>query len=143
MICSQCGNIVPPEKQITIKGKEDWCYDCYKTSPKNICVDFDGVLAQYSGWKGSEHMGEPMPGAKEFLDQLNAKGYVIYIHSTRSPSSIISWVQKYGLAKDYFVRATNEKIAAVAYIDDRAILFRGSFSDALTDLQNFKPHWKE
>lgn len=26
---------------------------------KNVCVDLDGVLAQYDRWKGIEHIGDP------------------------------------------------------------------------------------
>jgi len=142
MNCSQCEKEISPEKQITIEDKEDWCYDCYKASPKTICVDFDGVLAEYIGWKGPDHLGDPMPGALGFLKQLCMLNYEIVIHTTRNPSGIIAWTYKYGVG-DLIHKITNRKVPAVAYIDDRAIPFLGNFSDTLMTLQNFKPYWKE
>lgn len=38
-----------------------------------IGVDFDGTLAHYEGWKGPEHLGEPVPAmvnrVKDWLEQ--------------------------------------------------------------------------
>lgn len=141
--CSKCGREIAPDKRITVPGKEGLCYDCYKAGPKIICVDLDGVLAQYSGWQGPDHIGDPLPGAREFLDSLNDMGYEIVIFSTRSPAAVIAWVQKYDLARNYFVGARNEKLPATAYVDDRAICFRGDFSETLMQLKYFKPYWKE
>lgn len=140
--CSQCGHLIPEERKITIKGKEDWCYTCYKAGPKTVCVDFDGVLAQYDGWKGPGHMGEPMPGAKGFLEILNAEGYQVVIYSTRSAENIYRWLKLHDLDR-YIYLIADYKVAAVAYIDDRNIVFRGRFSDALADLKDFKPYWKK
>lgn len=123
MKCKECNNEITEEQRITIEGMEDLCYSCYKKRPKRICIDFDGVIAQYSGWKGPNHFGEPFPETKDFLDQLHNEGYEIHIHTTRRPPDVIAWIQKYGFAKNYFIHVTNTKIPAVAYIDDRAILF--------------------
>ena len=37
---------------------------------------------------------------------------------------------------------TNIKEPAFVYIDDRAIKFDGDFSKTITEIENFKPHWK-
>ena len=38
-----------------------------------VCVDFDGVIAKYDGYRGDEHYGEPIKGAKEFLEKYGQK----------------------------------------------------------------------
>ena len=141
MLCSKCGNEITPDKQITIEGKEDICYTCYKLEKKTVCVDFDGVLAVYDGWKGPDHFGAPMPGVGIFLMQLKRRGYEVAIFTTRNRSGIARWLSQHELS-EYVSQITSTKIPAVAYIDDRAIVFRGSFTDALTDLDGFCPHWK-
>ncbi len=49
---------------------------------KNIAVDVDGVLAEYSGWKGFDHIGDPLLGAREFLIELRKK-YRVVIFTTK------------------------------------------------------------
>ena len=66
MNCKKCGNEITPEKQITIAGQEDLYYTCYKLQPKTVCVDFDGVLAQYTEWKGPDYMGGRCPERSPF-----------------------------------------------------------------------------
>lgn len=50
---------------------------------KTVCIDLDGVLAHYDGWKGVEHIGDPLPGAKELVAQL-AKKYKVVLWTTRA-----------------------------------------------------------
>ena len=38
-----------------------------------VCVDLDGVLNDYDGWKGADYFHPPRPGAREFSQQLNVK----------------------------------------------------------------------
>lgn len=140
-ICSKCNKPIPLEKRITIPGRESECYDCYKAGRKTVCIDFDGVLAQYSGWKGPDHLGEPMAGAREFLQALADMGFEIVIHTTRNPLIVTAWVSGHGF--DGLIGGiTNQKVPAVAYIDDRAICFRGNFAETLMGLSYFSPWWK-
>jgi len=37
-----------------------------KTKKTRVCLDLDGVLAEYNGWEGSDHIGPPLPGALKF-----------------------------------------------------------------------------
>lgn len=141
-ICSKCGQEIAPEKRITIQGRESECYDCYKAGKKTICVDFDGVLAQYSGWQGPDHLGESMPGAREFLKTLAAMGFEIVVHTTRDILAVGAWLHNHNLT-GLINRITNQKAPAVAYIDDRAVCFRGDFAETLLALKYFKPWWKE
>jgi len=45
---------------------------------KTVCIDLNGVLDMYSGWKGEGHMDPPRPGADGFLAEL-AENYRVVI----------------------------------------------------------------
>ncbi len=67
-----------------------------KTIPhkKTVCVDLDGVLATYTTWKGACQIGEPIPGAKEFLTEL-MKTYEVIIYTNRiNPEHNMKEVQR-------------------------------------------------
>ena len=85
MICAECGKEIPSEEQVDIEEFKDLCHPCYTLKPKHVCVDFDGVLAEYTGWKGPEHLGEPMPGAKEFLQGILDLGMKTIVLTTGNP----------------------------------------------------------
>lgn len=51
-----------------------------KVFKKNICVDFDGVLNNFSGWKGEDDLGEPLQNVEDFLKELS-ENFCIYIFS--------------------------------------------------------------
>jgi hypothetical protein len=48
-----------------------------------ICVDLDATLAQYDGWKGVTEIGDPFPGAAEFMASLKAQ-YNVVVYTTRT-----------------------------------------------------------
>lgn len=116
-------------------------------SKKNVCVDVDGVIAHYDGWKGHDHIGDPIEGAREFLLELSKEYYVI-IFTTRCCPVIneipddyypelsvsdraYSWrINLVNKVKEYFdkndlyydhIWSDNGKPKACAYIDDRAV----------------------
>lgn len=107
-----------------------------------VCVDFDGVLAAYDGWKGLDFTGEPLPGAVEFTRRLSEFAEVVIFTSrccveshrdelkepTRPASDLAPRLQhnvRYWLDKHRFtyrdVYVGQGKPPASAYIDDRAI----------------------
>lgn len=106
-----------------------------------VLVDFDGVIHRYSkGWHDGTAYDEPMPGAREALEAIEAAGYEVVIFSTRNPDDIARW-----LHRNHFEQVggphryiTNEKLPAVAMIDDRAIRFT-EWSEALADLLRLYP----
>jgi hypothetical protein len=53
---------------------------------KTVCVDLDGVLAAYSGWKGIEHIGDPLPGAVEFTHAV-AEFARVLVYTSRCRSN--------------------------------------------------------
>lgn len=109
---------------------------------KTVCVDFDGVLNTYTGWQGEHELFMPREGAEKFLDELSRK-FDVHIFTTRSRDSVQTWLQKYDLQK-YISTVTSKKEPALAYVDDRAIPFLGSFNAILTQLVDteFKTHWE-
>lgn len=115
--------------------------------PKTIAVDFDNTLHPYTrGWIGEEPDDEPpIYGAEEFLFALIERGYHVVIHTTRAETQegrhgVTRWMHKhmprafYSMRDNGSISISAEKPKAVAYVDDRAIVFRGSYTDCLTDI---------
>ena len=139
--CRECKLEITPDLQVDIEGFKDLCYPCYSKQPKRVCVDLDGVLALYEGWKGTGHFGDPRPGAREFLTSIQELGFRTYVFTTRRIDDVWEWLNNYDLA--HLVKSVvNHKLPAVAYIDDRAINFQGNFEETLTALRGFRPFWK-
>jgi hypothetical protein len=102
-----------------------------------IAVDFDGVIHDYlHGWGDGTIYGDPIPGAHESLTELLADRPVA-IFTAREVTSVATWIQdRLGIptladpastigfwTERGKLLVTNRKVAAVAYIDDRAIRF--------------------
>ena len=56
--------------------------------PLTIAVDFDGVIADYDGWKGNQTFGSPRSDVIEALQVLRSEGWKIVIYSTRGVEEI-------------------------------------------------------
>ena len=109
------------------------------TAKENVCVDFDGVLNEYEGWKGEDELYHPKHGVREFLDRLSSK-YNIIIFTVRPVEKVTEWMNYHKLRYD---KITNQKVPAVAYIDDRAIKFNGDYNATLHKLSRFKTWWED
>lgn len=103
---------------------------------KTICVDFDGVLNEYNGYEEG-NLGEPLSASKEFIRQLRKK-YKVVILTSRPKEQVIDWLNNNSFPS---MEVTDRKIPAVAYIDDRAIQFNGSYIQTIYEAVNFKPYW--
>jgi len=112
-----------------IKDKE-----YYDGGKPNIIVDLDGTLAFYDSWKGIDHIGDPLPGAQEFIEALSVK-YNVIIFTTRTSTTvnkveshmhlqlvtkIVTWLSENGF-KHCAVWAGEGKPIGEYYIDDRAV----------------------
>jgi hypothetical protein len=108
---------------------------------KTVAVDVDGVLAKYDGWKGVDHVGDPIPGAVEFTKALSEICDVL-VYTTRCCEEINkpekahllvnrvrTWLDKHGFAYASIWSGQGKPIA-VAYIDDRGISCRPQEDDA-------------
>ena len=119
------------------------------TMAKTIAVDFDGVLHPYTdGWLGSVPADEPpIPGALRFLGDLQEQGYEVIVFSTRADhpeglDGIYAWLAEYGL-DTYVKHVTHVKPPAIAYVDDRAVPFTGSWGaviDGIDRLSRSRAH---
>ena len=106
-----------------------------------MCVDLNGVLDSYSGWKHADHWDPPRPGAAEFLQDLQGSGFEIVVFTTRHRVGVRRWLREHGLLP--FVGAiTDRKPPAHVFVDDRAVCFRGDFAATLDAVRNFAAHWE-
>jgi hypothetical protein len=106
-----------------------------------VCVDLNGVLDAYTGWKTPDHWDPPRDGARRFLEQLKARGFDVVIFTTRHPVGVRRWLKEHALA-DLVDAVTRRKPPAHVFIDDRAVCFRGDFDDTLRQVETFKAHWE-
>lgn len=102
---------------------------------KTVAVDLDGVLAHYDGWRGFFNIGDPLPGAQDFIRSLLEFAEVI-IHTGRinndpmfngpnfdqGPEIIRGWLSKHEFPSGVQVWSGKGKPVASAYVDDRAVL---------------------
>jgi hypothetical protein len=106
-----------------------------------VCVDLDGVLNLFDGWKSADYFHEPRPGAGEFLKCLNEMGYRVVVFTVRWATHVEEWLERHGL-RDHVSEVTDKKPPAHVYIDDRAVCFRGDFDSALKQVAAFRAHWE-
>ena len=107
-----------------------------------VCLDLDGVLAQYDGWKGLDFTGQPIPGAVEFTRKLSELADIVIFTSrccveghrdalnepTRPASDLAPrlahnvryWLEKYDFTFAEIYVGQGKPFAS-AYIDDRAV----------------------
>ena len=105
-----------------------------------VCVDLNGVLDAYQGWRGPKHFDGPRAGAREFLEALVNRGYGVIVFTTRYAPDVWQWLRDYGL-DDLVSDVTDRK--PPAHVDDRAVCFRGDFASTLREIETFAAHWGE
>lgn len=103
---------------------------------KTVCIDLDGTLASWAdGWQGVGHIGDPIEGAKEFMEALKEEGFYIVVHSCRANGefstdktedifiavgAIRTWLVENKIPFD-LIYGGKGKPVAVAYVDDRGV----------------------
>lgn len=107
-----------------------------------ICIDLDGVLNDFDQWRGADYFHPPRPGAREFLRQLHQCGYQIVIFTVRWKPHVEQWLVDHQL-DEFVLEVTDKKRPAHVYIDDRALCFRGDFSELLDQISCFRAHWEK
>ena len=110
---------------------------------RTVVFDFDGVIHSYvSGFKSAEIIpDEPVEGIREAIAEIRKAGYEVAVVSSRAASeegkeAIQGYLERYGIKVDAI---TSVKLAAMCYIDDRAICFRGDPSTLLRQIRSFRP----
>jgi len=118
---------------------------------QTACIDFDGVIATYDGWKGPDILGEPIAGVAEGIQRLKDNNWMIIIFTTRLASDKLrTYLNDNKIPFDYinenpeqYPNTNNGKPAAHVYIDDRAITFNGNWVETVDTVLNFKPWYKK
>jgi len=117
---------------------------------KTIAVDFDGVIHGYSkGWQDGKPYDEPVKGSKEAMEKLISEGYHVMIYTTRCNPDYLegSDVDRIQDVKDYLskhkipyseIYTGNGKPKATTYVDDRAITFKGDWSQTINEINTFE-----
>jgi adenylylsulfate kinase len=109
---------------------------------QTIAVDFDGVVAEYDGWKGAAVLGSPRKDVLRALHTLRSEGWKIIIHTTRSASEISEYLVLHNIPHDEINQNSSyqnagPKPVATVYWDDRALRYSG---DALEDLKQIRSY---
>jgi hypothetical protein len=112
-------------------------------SRRTIAVDFDGVIAEYDGYKGRGVLGQPRLDVLEVLRELRSEGWKIVIHSTRGEEEISDYLANHGIPFDEInrnsdYRTVGPKPVADLYWDDRAIAYSGDARKDLGSIRGFR-----
>lgn len=112
-------------------------------SRRTIAVDFDGVIAEYSGWKGPGVLGDPRSDVIRALRELQEEGWKIVIHTTRGDREISEYLTEHEIPHDEInqnqdYRTQGTKPVADVYWDDRAVCYSGDASSDLKVIRSFR-----
>jgi hypothetical protein len=116
-----------------------------KSFQRTVVLDLDGVLAQYSGWKGPNVIGDPYPLAQNFCRSLINKGWKVVVQSCRHPETVDDWLREHNFPEE--VSAFGEtnsgsgKYVGAVYVDDHAERHNGDFTDTIKAIENHRAWW--
>ena len=106
-----------------------------------IAFDFDGVLAQYDGWKGFDVLGEPIIETIKGIQKLHEEGYYIIIYTCRQDTPTLrKWLKDNNVPYDDLNRSkinppnTSTKPVWHCYIGDRCLMWDINNSRMGTDI---------
>lgn len=116
---------------------------------KTICIDFDGVLHDYSkGYRGLDVFGEPVKEAPHAVQHLKKEGWKIIIFTARPVTQgMRNWLRTNKIPFDFInenpdqMDKASPKPYADIYLDDRAVQFNGNWQQSLLDIANYK-NWQ-
>jgi ion channel len=108
-----------------------------------IAVDFDGVIADYDGWKGTSDFGPPRRDVIEILKVLRSEGWRIMVYSCRASEEIRPYLKENSIPFDDINQnpsspSRGAKPVATVYWDDRACCYSGNAQNDLEKLRNFR-----
>lgn len=112
-------------------------------SRRTIAVDFDGVIADYEGYKGPGVLGTPRMDVIEAMRTLQSEGWKIVINTTRGESEIRPYLALHQVPHDEINRNSDyttagPKPVADVYWDDRAFCYSGDARKDLDLIRNFR-----
>lgn len=102
---------------------------------KTVCIDLDATLAEYDGWQGVDHIGDPIPGAQAFVSAVSEFADVVIfttrmnadVNSSHSISDLGQLIQDWLISHNFpavGIWCGQGKPLAAAYVDDRAVICR-------------------
>ncbi len=90
-------------------------------------IDFDGVIAEYDGWRGPDVFGAPIPGVREALQEFKRKRWLVIIWTTREATPrLLDYLAFHDLPYDgintseHNPPGCSSKPIADVYLDDRS-----------------------
>ncbi len=112
-------------------------------SRRTLAVDFDGVIANYDGYKGPGVLGDPRADVREALHTLKNEGWKIIINTTRGQQELAKYLAQHGIPFDEFnsnsdYNTQGIKPVADVYWDDRAVCYSGDARKDIDAIRNFK-----
>ncbi len=112
-------------------------------SRRTIAVDFDGVIADYDGYKGPGVLGAPRLDVISAMRILQGEGWKIVINTTRGETEIAAYLRQHGVPYDEVNRNSDYRTAgpkpvADVYWDDRALCYSGDASRDLDLIRKFR-----
>lgn len=108
-----------------------------------IAVDFDGVVADYDGWRGEDVFGVPRADVLQALSILREEGWKIVIHTTRSAQTLADYLNKHKIPYDEINQNSSYQNAgckpvATIYWDDRGLRYSGNGLQDLAAIRSFR-----
>ena len=114
-----------------------------RNSRRTIAVDFEGVIAQYDGWKGRGVLGAPRPDVVQALGTLRDEGWKIIVHTSRGGAEIGRYLAQHQIPHDEINSNSDYptggvKPVADVYWDDRAVCYSGDAAKDLEIIRHFR-----
>lgn len=122
------------KKKMAEHGKGQITEDAGAKRKRTICVDFDGVIADYSkGFQGVDVFGEPLSESADTMAWLRGGGWKVIIFTTRKDTPALrKYLKDNAIPYDEINTNSDQptdtnpgKPIADIYLDDRAFRFRG------------------
>ncbi len=110
---------------------------------RTIAVDFDGVIAEYHGWRGRGVLGPPRKDVVEALRELHTEGWKIVVHTTRGEQEVGPYLIEHGIPHHEINRNSDYhtlgvKPVADVYWDDRAFFYSGDAKRDVRFIRQFR-----
>jgi adenylylsulfate kinase len=127
---------------VTELRPHDLMPDLHMHSSRTIAVDFDGVIADYAGWRGRNVLGSPRSDVVQALRDLKAEGWMVIVHTTRYKHDILEYLRSNSIPYDDINKSGSNcvvgcKPRANVYWDDRALKYSGNARNDIDLIRNF------
>jgi len=106
-----------------------------------IGVDLDGTMAQYDGFKGDDHVGEPIQPMIDRVKKWIEEGKDVRIFTARNPHPAIRKFSKENFGKILPITNLKDRHMQALY-DDRAVGIRRNEGEPFSD-ENEKQMFEE